>query len=79
MEKQQKDNNQEERKRNIKITFRIFQAFFFGLFALGISMISGDLVEVTTIPISNFSIATTIFGIVGALITGKLSKDCENW
>ena len=61
------------------ITFRIFQAIFFGVFALGLSMMSGDITTATHIPISALSITTTIFGLLGAIITGILAKQSEKW
>ena len=68
-----------KKSKSLVITFRIFQALFLGLFALGISMCIGDYSEFVKIPISNFSLTTTIFGGIGALITGILAKTCEKW
>ena len=72
---------QEEKleRKNLIVTFRVFQAIFFGVFALGLSLISGDITGAFEFPISNFSMTTTIFGLLGAIITGILSKQCENW
>jgi len=65
--------------RQLKVTFRVFQAIFFGVLALGISMILGDLTEAVKIPISSFSMGTTVFGALGAIITGILAEKCEDW
>jgi hypothetical protein len=73
-----KQEEKQERK-NLIITFRVFQAIFFGVFALGLSLISGDITGAFEVPVSNFSMTTTIFGLLGAIITGILSKQCENW
>lgn len=73
-----KQEEKQERK-NLVVTFRVFQAVFFGIFALGLSLISGDITGALEVPISNFSMTTTIFGLIGAIITGILSKQCENW
>ena len=70
----------EERKnKNLIVTFRVFQAIFFGLFALGLSSMGGDVSSYMRSPLSTFSITTTIFGLLGSIITGKLAKACENW
>ncbi len=69
----------EEDKKNLKVTFRVFQAIFLGIFALGISLIVGDLTTAFEIPISKFSLSTTIFGGFGAIITGILSNQCQEW
>jgi uncharacterized protein YacL len=77
---QKMQNKKEERKnKNLVVTFRIFQAIFFGLFALGLSLISGDYVKYIQSPISSLSLTTTIFGLIGAIITGILAKNCEDW
>lgn len=72
--------DKEERKnKNIVVTFRIFQAIFFGVFALGISMGLGDYSVFIKSPISQISITLTVFGLIGAGITGMLSKKSEEW
>lgn len=65
--------------KGIVITFRMFQAIFFGIFALGISMGLGDYTTFVKSPIGQFSITTTVFGLMGALITGVLAKQSEKW
>lgn len=69
----------EHKNKSIIITFRIFQALFFGLFALGISMGLGDYTKFIESPISQLSIVTTIFGLMGSIITGILAKQSEKW
>jgi len=69
----------EHKNKNIVVTFRIFQAIFFGVFALGISMSLGDYSSFIKSPISQLSITTTVFGLMGAIITGILSKQSEKW
>ena len=71
--------NHEDKTRNLIVTFRIFQAVFFGIFALGISSLVGDIGGYMKIPISAFSITTTIFGLIGAMITGNLANKCKDW
>jgi len=72
-------NEEENQMKNLRVTFRVFQAMFFGIFALGLSLMAGDISDAVQIPISNLSLTTTVFGLLGAIITGKLSKDCESW
>jgi hypothetical protein len=70
---------EKDEKKNLVVTFRVFQSIFLGLFALGISLMFGDITNAIEFPISSFSITTTIFGIIGALITGNLANKCKNW
>ena len=72
-------NESEHKNKTIVVTFRIFQAIFLGLFALGLSMIWGDYSNFVKSPISQLSIVTTVFGLIGSIITGILSKQSEKW
>jgi energy-converting hydrogenase Eha subunit A len=63
----------------IVITFRVFQAISFGILALGISLIFGDLMGYIKSPISTFATTTTIFGAIGSIVTGQLAKQAEKW
>lgn len=69
----------EHKNKNIVVTFRIFQAIFFGLFGLGVSMVLGDYSNFVKSPISQLSIVTTVFGLIGSFITGMLAKQSEKW
>ena len=40
---------------------------------------TGDIGKVMEIPISGFSITTTIFGLIGSIVTGILAKQAEQW
>ena len=74
-----KMENKTKENRNAVITFRVFQAIFFGILALGISSMGGDISKVINIPISMFSVTTTVFGLLGAIITGTLANKCKDW
>lgn len=76
MNEKQKEPND---TRPYVVTFRIFQSLFLGLFALGISSLIGDIGGYYEIPISTFSITTTLFGLIGAIITGNLANKCKDW
>jgi len=78
-DKEQKEEKREVKNRNLVINFRIFQAIFIGLFALGISMMGGEISSYSHSPISSFSITTTIFGLIGTIASGMMAKRCENW
>jgi len=69
----------ERKNKNVAITFRLLQAFFLGIFALGISNGVGDYFGYINSPIGSFSITTTIFGGMGSFITGLLAKQSEKW
>lgn len=74
-----KEENDKLEKKKFQVTFRIFQAIFFGILALGISSTFGDVGSYVQSPISTFSITTTIFGIIGSIITGMLANKSKNW
>lgn len=67
------------KSKSLVVTFRVFQAIFWGMFALGISMIGGDTTAYAKLPFSSFSITTTIFGFIGALLSGHFAKVSEDW
>jgi len=69
----------EHKNKSVVITFRIFQAIFYGVFALGVSMALGDYSTYIKSPISQLSIVLTVFGLIGASITGILAKTSEKW
>jgi hypothetical protein len=69
----------ERKNKNLYVTFRIFQAIFLGIFALGISSGIGDFFKFVELPIGTFSVTTTIFGLIGAIMTGSLAKQSEKW
>ena len=69
----------ERKNKNVIITFRVFQALCFGIFALGLSLIAGDYTTFVKSPISAMSITTTMFGLVGALVCGWASNRAEEW
>ena len=73
------DKTDEHKNKNVVVTFRIFQAIFFGVFALGVSMALGDYSIYIESPISQLSIVLTVFGLMGVAITGMLSKQSEKW
>lgn len=69
----------ERKNKNAQVTFRVFQAIFLGIFALGISSMSGDVSSYMNIPISAFSISTTIFGLIGTVASGILANKSKDW
>lgn len=74
-----KEESKEPKNRNAQITFRIFQAIFFGILALGVSSMFGDVSGAMHIPLSTFSVTTTIFGLIGSIVTGSLANKCKDW
>jgi len=68
----------EENKDRI-VAFRVFQAIFWGIFALGVSSMSGDGSKAINLPFSSFSITTTLFGLIGALLCGHFAKISVDW
>jgi len=70
---------EEKQNKGIIITFKVFQAVFFGVSALGVSMLFGDYIKSIQSPFSIISVTMTVFGIIGVIITGVLSKSAEKW
>jgi len=70
---------EEKKTKQYVIIFRVIQSFFVGLFTLGLSLISGDYVKYIQLPISSIAITTTIFGLVGAVLTEFYARKAENW
>ena len=70
---------EQENSKKLVVTFRVFQAIFFGVLALGVSSIAGDFSTYIASPVSTFSIMTTIFGLIGSMITGNLANKCKDW
>lgn len=73
------ENKRTEETKSRIVVFRFFQALFWGIFALGISLMSGDIGAAVNLPISSFSMTTTIFGLIGAMLSGHFAKVSENW
>jgi len=73
------NKNKERKNRSLVVTFRIFQALSFGILALGLSLMAGDGSKALELPFSSFALTTTVFGAIGSIVTGSLSKSCENW
>jgi hypothetical protein len=69
----------ERRNKSIYTTFRILQAIFLGIFALGLSNGIGEYLGFLQIPIGTFSVTTTLFGMIGSIMTGVLAKQSETW
>jgi hypothetical protein len=69
----------EHKNKSVVVTFRIFQAIFYGIFALGVSMAFGDYSAYIKSPIGQLSITLVVFGMIGAGVTGMLSKQAEKW
>ena len=74
-----KEEIKERKNKNLYITFRIIQAVFMGMFALGLSNGFGDYFNYIKLPIGSFAVTTTIFGLIGMIMTGFLAKQSESW
>ena len=70
---------EQRRNKNVVVTFRIMQSISYGVFALGLSMMGGEWVGAVKLPFSNISVTLTVFGLIGAIITGIQAKNCETW
>ena len=76
----EKEKQVEEKKHNnVEITARILQSICLGLLALGISSGLGDLGKVMHSPFSQFSITSTVFGLIGTIMTEIIARMSRKW
>jgi len=64
---------------NIEIIARCLQAICLGLFALGVASGLGDYGKVISLPFSQFSITTFVFGLIGTVITEVIARQAKRW
>lgn len=78
--KENKERADTERKnKGVIVTFRVFQSMFYGMSALGLSLMVGDLNDFAKLPFSKFAIVCTIFGFIGAVLSGMFAVQAEKW
>jgi hypothetical protein len=68
--------NKNEQIKSMQIKMRLGQAFCLGVFALGISMLGGDIAPAN---ISSLSITTTCFGLIGSFICELMVRQADRW
>jgi hypothetical protein len=73
-----KEEKKEEHN-EFEIGMRVIQSICFGVFALGLSMMIGQYVKYIGLPFSVFAISSTVFGLIGALITEIMSRQARKW
>ena len=61
------------------VSIRIIQAIALGIFALGLSLMSGDYSSYVKSPFSSISMTTTIFGLFGIIITEIMARQAKRW
>lgn len=54
-------------KATLKLYAKLLQAVFLALFMLGVSTGAGDVVAVTTLPFSPFSVTSMTYGVLGMI------------
>jgi hypothetical protein len=64
---------------NYEITFRVIQAVFLGITALGISSGLGDYAKFVQSPYSAFSITSFVFGLIGTATTEVMARISKKW
>lgn len=69
----------EEKNKDVVIGIRGIQAIMLGIFALGLSMMLGDICGAINIPISSFSLTTTMFGAMGSILCEFFARKAEKW
>lgn len=71
----------ETKKMEMISNLRIVQAVSVGIMTLGVSMAAGDLAKMADIAVSSLSITTTLFGLVGTIMSefmiGRIKKDAK--
>lgn len=71
----------EEKGKPLQIAkgLRVMSIVFIAIFAIGVSMIIGDLVEIIELPVSSQAITTTIFGFFGFIICELNARRVDSW
>ena len=69
-----------EKEHNVyEISFRVAQAIFIGIFALGLSSGLGDYATFVKSPLSSFSITSSVFGLMGMVATEAMARISKKW
>ena len=66
-----------EQKQGIALKIRVAQAISAGIFTFGLAGMTGDMTGSLGLPISSFSITTTLFGMMGMLVCDIFARKFE--
>ncbi len=75
----QEEIKEEKQVKSAVVVFRVFQALCLSVFAMGLSMMAGDYAGAINLPFSSLSLGTTIFGLLGSVITEVFAKQAKTW
>lgn len=71
--------HQSENKKRYWVFFRMLQFFFLAVLSLGVSGLTGEWVSWQKLPYSIFSIDTTIFGVIGVVMSEVFARLSTKW
>jgi len=71
----------EEKGKPLQIAkgLRVLSIVFMAIFAIGVSMMIGDVIEIYEVEVSSQAITTTIFGALGYVICEVNARRAEKW
>ncbi len=79
MSEQPQSQQKETKKNSYWVAFRLLQFVFLGVFALGISSMTGEWSSWQKWPFSVFSIDSTIFGAIGVVMSEIFARLSSRW
>jgi len=69
----------EKKHGTVEITARVLQSVCLGILALGVASGLGDYGKAISLPFSQLSITTSVFGLMGTVITEVIARMSRKW
>jgi len=72
-----KNDEMSDQRKGIALKIRVAQAISAGIFTFGLSGMAGDVSVAMQLPVSAFSITTTLFGVAGVAVCEVFARKFE--